>query len=468
MPNSSRIITHRPVGNSDASAESLLALGRLDLAAYATAVYPTFQLPAHLALIADRLEAVERGDVRRLLICLPPRHGKSLLTSQLFIAWFLGRHPSEHAILAMHGQEIADSFGRIIRNTLTGPMHQAIFPASRVSTDASAAHRFALMQGGSFRAVGKGSGLAGYGADMFVLDDLVRDAEEAQSETMRRSTWEWLTQVAFTRLSPTGRAVLIGTRWHERDVIGTLLAEHGDEWELIRLPAFAEENDPLGRDEGAALWPDRFGLADLESMKRQLGGIAWSALYQQTPQPPEGRLYRRDWFGTFAEPLPRSEYIRIALSLDCAAKIGATNDYSAAVVIGERSDGFDVLHAWRDRLEYGPLRDVVLQLARDWRPDEILIEDASAGTALIQQLNAETALPVIGIRPVTAKPNRAMSVLGLIESRRVSVPERAEWLDDFLCDVCSFPSGRHDDYTDALVQALRHLVDAPVPGIYVF
>lgn len=118
-------------------------------------------------------------------------------------------------------------------------------------------------------------------------------------------------------------------------------------------------------------------------------------------------------------------------------------------------------------LEYGPLRDVVL-LARDWRPDEILIEDASAGTALIQQLNADTALPVIGVRPISSKPNRAMSVLGLIESRRVSVHERAEWLDDFLGDVCSFPSGRFDDLTDALVQGLRHLVDSPVPGIYVF
>jgi predicted phage terminase large subunit-like protein len=449
------------------SVSDMLSLGRLDLAAYATAVYPSFQLPPHLALIADKLEAVERGEIRRLVICLPPRYGKSLLTSQLFIAWILGRNPSQHTILAMHGQEIADSFGRLIRNTLTGPMHQAIFPASRVASDASAAHRFALMQGGSFRAVGKGSGLAGYGADLFVLDDLVRDAEEAQSETMRRSTWEWLTQVAFTRLSPSGRVVLIGTRWHERDVIGTLLAEHGDEWELIRLPAVAEENDPLGREDGAPLWPERFTLSDLESMRRQLGGIAWSALYQQNPQPPEGRLYKRDWFGSFAEPLPRSEYIRIALSLDCAAKIGASNDYSAAVVIGEREDGYDVLHAWRDRLEYGPLRDAVLQLAHEWRPDEILIEDASAGTALIQQFHAQTALPVIGIRPVTSKPSRAMSVLGLIESGRLRVAER-EWRDDFLGDVCSFPSGRHDDFTDALVQGLRHLVDVPVPGIYLF
>jgi predicted phage terminase large subunit-like protein len=457
----------RPVRELSGSAEAMFSLARLDLAAYGVAVYPGFQLPPHLALIAGRLEAVERGDVRRLVICLPPRFGKSVLAAQLFVAWFLGRNPGQHAILAMHGQEIADSFGRVIRNTLTGGMHGAIFPGCRVASEANAAHRFALLQGGSFRAVGKGSGIAGYGADLLVLDDLVRDAEEAQSETMRRSTWEWLTTGALTRLSPNGCAVLIGTRWNEQDVIGTLLAEHGDTWELVRLPALAEDSDPLGREPGAPLWPGRFSLSDLESMRRQLGSVAFEALYQANPQPPEGRLFKREWFGSLAEPLPRSEYIRVALSLDCAAKIGAMHDYSAAVVIGEREDGYDVLCAWRDRLEYSALRDAVLRLCNAWTPDEVLIEDASHGTALIQQFS-ETALPVIGIRPTTSKTNRAMSVLGLIESGKVRVLEGAGWRDDFLADLGAFPGGRHDDFTDALVQGLRRLNDHPLPGIFIF
>lgn len=203
-------------------------------------------------------------------------------------------------------------------------------------------------------------------------------------------------------------------------------------------------------------------------MRRQLGSVPFAALYQAAPEPPEGRLFKREWLGTFAAPLPRDQYIRLLLSIDCASKIGASNDYSAAVVIGEHATGYDVLFAWRDRLEYGDLRRAVLQLAQDWRPDDILLEAASAGIALGQQLNDETSLPVIMIRPTTSKTNRAMATLGLFESGRVRVPEQATWKDDFLDEVCAFPAGKHDDFTDALVQGLRHFADVPVPGIFIF
>lgn len=452
------------------SDSDMLALGRLDLSAYAAAVYPRFELPPHLALIADRLEAMERGDIRRQVITTAPRHGKSLLCVQLFGAWWLGKHPADNVIIATHGEDLAATFGRSIRTIMSEGMHAAIFPDSRLSSDLSAMHRFGTTQGGSLRCVGKGSGLVGHGGDLIIADDLTRDSEEAHSDVQRQSTWSWFNEVLMTRLQPHGRVLVTGTRWSESDLLGRLIEDHGDQWQLVRLPALSEgaEVDPLGRGENEPLWPERFDRDALESMRRQLGSVPFAALYQAAPQPPEGRLFKREWFGTFAEPLPRGEYIRIALSLDCASKIGSSNDYSAAVLIGERADGFDVLFGWRDRVEYGDLRRAVLALAHDWRPDDILIEDASAGIAMGQQLEEETSLPVIMVRPTTSKMNRAMSTLGLFESGRVRVPEQATWKDDFLDDLCAFPAGKHDDFTDALVQGLRHFVDVPIPGIFVF
>jgi|UPI000472E68C phage uncharacterized protein (putative large terminase), C-terminal domain len=451
------------------SAESILGLARLDLATYSTAVYPNFECPAHLSLIANRLESLERGECRRLLVVAPPRSGKSLLCVQMFAAYWLGKRPTESIIVATHGEELAASFGRSIRNVMTGDVHRAIFPESRLAADLTAAHRFALTRGGSLRCVGKGSGLVGHGANLVIADDLCRDSEEAHSDVQQRSTWSWFTEVLMTRLQPHGCVVLTGVRWSQGDLLGRLMEEYANEWTVVRLPALSEgpELDLLGRDEGTPLWEERFNRDALESMRRQLGSVAFNALYQANPQPAEGSLFKAGWFPTYT-PQPRDSYLRIILSLDCASKTATTNDYSAGLVIGETENAFHVLHGWRAKLEFGALRSAILELAEMWKPDVILIEDAAAGTALIQEFNERTSLPVVGIRPISAKTNRAMTCLGVVEAGRVRLPEHASWKEDFLSELCSFPNGKWDDWTDSLTQGVRYAVDQPIPGIFVF
>ncbi|MGA9390323.1 MAG: terminase family protein [Candidatus Sulfotelmatobacter sp.] len=190
----------------------LLPLGREDLACYALAVYPNFELANHHRLIVDYLEAVERGDITRLIICMPPRHGKSLLGTQIFPAWFLGRNPDRSIITSSYNQELADDFGRKVRNLVINPVHRAIFPEFRVAQDATSMRRFSTTAGGSYYAVGRGGAITGRGADLLLIDDPLKDAEEARSELIRRALHEWFKSVAYTRLQPGGAVVLISTR----------------------------------------------------------------------------------------------------------------------------------------------------------------------------------------------------------------------------------------------------------------
>src|SRR6202007_1522448 len=214
----------------------LLGLATEDLACYAAVQWSSFELAQHHSLIVSKLEAVERGQITRLMIFEPPRHGKSLIASAIFPAWYLGKHPNRHVIFATYGQELSDDFGRQVRNFLLYPFHQAVFPDCRLSQDSSAAHRFNTTQGGAYYAVGRGGPITGRGADLLLLDDPIKDHEEANSETIRKVLHEWFSSVAYTRLMPGGAIVLIQTRWHEDDLAGWLLREHrAENWSVLIL-----------------------------------------------------------------------------------------------------------------------------------------------------------------------------------------------------------------------------------------
>jgi hypothetical protein len=202
---------------------SVLALARADLACYAMAQFLSFELAAHHRVIVDKLEAVERGEIQRLMIFMPPRHGKSLLATQMFPAWYLGRHPDRSVISASYGQDLADDFGRKVGNLISSPIHRTVFPTCRLAGAAASMRRFNTLAGGSYYAVGRGGPITGRGAHLLILDDLLKDREEAQSETVRRNLYEWYAHVAYTRLQPGAAIVLIQTRWHEDDLAGRLL-----------------------------------------------------------------------------------------------------------------------------------------------------------------------------------------------------------------------------------------------------
>jgi hypothetical protein len=213
------------------------------MACYAVAHWPGFELAAHHRIIVDKLEAIERGEIRRLMILMPPRHGKSLLSTQFFPAWYLGRNPERFVITASYGQELADDFGRRVRNLVSDPLHRAIFPAFRLSDDSTSMRRFNTTAGGSYYAVGRGGPITGRGAHLLIIDDPLKDREEAYSDTIRRSLHEWYSSVAYTRLQPGAAIVLVQTRWHEDDLAGRLLRENSSEWEVLALPAIAESEE---------------------------------------------------------------------------------------------------------------------------------------------------------------------------------------------------------------------------------
>lgn len=434
-----------------------LTEAQTDLAMYASAMWPKFECASHHRLIIEELERVERGEVDRLMIFMPPRHGKSLITSQLFPSWYLGRNPSKSIILASYGAELALDFGRRVRGFVTDGMHRRIFPgpATGIEDDNAAAHRFGLRGGGAFYAVGAGGPITGRGADLLLIDDPIKSREVAYSAAERRSLQQWYESVAYTRLQPGGAIVLIQTRWHMDDLAGWLMREHAEEnWRVVSLPAEAELNDPLDRQEGKALWPEKYPIESLERIREAIGTASWTALYQQRPTLEEGGIFKLAWFKTFADP---PSVANAVMSIDCAFKTGKENDYSVILVMGALDNGFFLFHVSRGRWEFGELERQVMALADIWKPRVLLIEDAASGQSLIQTLVSDTRLPVQPIKPLGDKQSRAHAISPLVESGRIYLPAQSAWGRDFLDELTSFPAAPHDDQVDAFTQALDYL-----------
>jgi predicted phage terminase large subunit-like protein len=435
--------------------QQLLALARGDLACYVAALWPQFLFAPHLNLIISKLEAVERGEITRLMIFMPPRHGKSLIASTIYPAWYLGRNPNRSVIFASYGQALSDDYGRQVRNLLADPLHQAIFSACRLSEDSAAAHRFNTTEGGAYFAVGRGGPVTGRGADLLILDDLLKGWSEANSETVRHDVHNWYLSDAYTRLAPGGRVVLIGTRWHQDDLAGRLLASSsGEHWDVLSLPAIAEEDESFRR-KGEALWPERYPLSVLEKSRAESERV-FVCLYQQRPTAVEGAIFKRDWWQFYRPPVV-GPFIRITQSWDTAFKTGEENDYSVCTTWGVTENAFILLHLCRVKVEFPELKRIMTSLAEQWNPHEILIEDCGSGPSIIQELRSSTRLPIKPVRPYGDKQSRAHAVTPAIQGGQAFLPETASWLPDFLDEMSSFPDGLHDDIVDSTSQALNYL-----------
>ena len=451
---------------SRATAQRAIALARNDLAVYCALAWPRFEMAHHHRLVVEKLEAVERGEIDRLMIFLPPRHRKSLITSQLFPPWYLGGHPDRSVIAASYGAELALDFGRRVRNFVADPLQAAIFPACKLATDSTAAHRFNLMSGGAYYAVGAGGPITGRGADLLLIDDPIKSDAQAYSAIERRTLQSWYETVAYTRLQPGGAIVLIQTRWHQDDLAGWLLREHADDgWVVVSLPAIAE-TDEGWRSQGEALWPKRFPLTRLAQIRQAVGGAAWQALYQQRPAAAEGAVFKREWWKTYTPANTPARFEQVVLSLDTAFKVGSSNDYSVGLVLGVGEAGYYLLDVWRDRAEFPELKRKVEILATRWTPHVVLIEDKASGQSLIQELRSDSRLPIRAIKVDSDKVTRAAAITPLVEAGRVFLPEAAPWLPDFMDEVSSFPAAPHDDMVDALTQALNYVRESSPGGIF--
>lgn len=434
----------------------------------------TYALPPHLALLDDHLYQLATGRIKRLMVFMPPRHGKSLLCSQYFPAWFIGKY-KKRVILTSYEATFAASWGRLARDVLT-EWGEAAFGV-RVSQKSSAGDWWELdgAQGrhGVMMTAGVGGAITGKGADLLIIDDPVKNAEEANSPTYREKAWRWYTSTAYTRLQPDAGVLVIQTRWHEDDLSGRILHEsqRPDEWRVLSLPAIAEQDEwyaiagcpPFRRNEGDPLWPAAYDTQALAHIRQDVGDYDWSALYQQHPTPRGGSVFQRAWFDrrypSYAA-LPR--FTMIIQSIDSAFKEGVANDYS--VIATWATDGRDyyLLRVWRDRVAYPDLIDAIRQEAAlcvhtfgDLHA--ILIEDKASGQSALQTLKRSTNLPLIGVHPDGSKVGRAESVSPLAQSGRIVLPEVADWLPDWLDEHVRFPRAAHDDCVDTTSQGLTYL-----------
>lgn len=428
------------------------------LASYACYQWPGYKLAAHHRLIARHLEAVERGDIKRLMITMPPRHGKSMLASEFFPAWYIGRNPDHYVVTATYAQELADDFGRKVKNQIEDDSYKAIFPGVSLADDSKSAKRFHIDgntggyehstgQRGAFYAVGVGGPLTGRGAHLLLIDDPVKNREDAESEVIRKKTKDWYTSTAYTRLMPGGRIVVIQTRWHEDDLAGWLQEEHKHEgWVVLDLPAI--------NDDGEALWPEQYDIPALEQIKRALPPRDWSALYQQRPSPDTGDYFKREWIRQ-VDKLPPKETLSIYGASDYAVTSGG-GDYTVHVIVGVDHEGrLWLLDMWRGQASSDVWVDAFCDLVRKWKPigwaEETGQIKSGVGPFLVkrmletQSFVAREQFPTRGDKAV-----RAQSIRGRMALAGMYVQKDAPWLSDLISEMMSFPVGVHDDAVDAL------------------
>jgi predicted phage terminase large subunit-like protein len=448
----------RTVPESQKAVAEALAFARESLTAFGAYMVSSFEPAPHVRKVAELLEAMERGEVRRAIVNLPPRHGKSLLCSVLFPLWLMGRDPKRSSIVASYGETLSIDHGRLARNLSAEPDYRALFgPEAALADDSSSAGRFHNRAGGSAFYVSTGSSVTGRGSDLFVIDDVLKDIAEARSRTVKDSIAEWFRYVALTRLSPQGRVLIASTRWATDDLPGRVMEEDPKAWHRLVLPALSDgEGDPLGRPEGAPLW-ERYGVEELANIRQSIGARAWESLYMQRPAPQEGAIFRREWFNTF--PAGASfRYRSVVQSWDTAfGKDADRGDFSACATIAASEDGFRVLHVLRARLAFPDLKHHMIEMARQWRPSAVIVEDSASGQSALQELRKESRLPLIPVKPQGPKEVRWEAVSPLFESGRVLFPAGAAWLDETLEELASVPAARHDDVTDALCQGLSYL-----------
>ncbi len=408
--------------------------------------FPDIQLAEHHQKIIKALMRVERGECKRLIINAPPRHSKSILTSEFFPAWCLGRDPTRQIICATYGQELSLTFGRRVKEQLSSPEFRATFPACRVKDDSCSAHRLDTTARGVYFATSVGGAATGAGAHVLICDDLIRSRADAESITIKDSTWDWFNSVARTRLQPGGAIVMINTRWSEDDPAGRAIEQGG--WEVLHLPAIS--------DDGKALWPEWFSLQTLLEIKREIGTYDFEALYQGRPSPRGGGIMHLAGVGRYdLDRIPPMQ--RLILACDTASKTKTVNDYSIIALMGKAADGIYVLGIWRQRAEYPALRAAIVAQFETHRPEMICIEDTSAGTAVIQELRSASGLPIKAVSCVADKVTRATPLSAGIECGRVKLPTRAPWLQDLETELAQFPNGKHDDQVDALALGYSEL-----------
>jgi predicted phage terminase large subunit-like protein len=415
----------------------------------------------HLEAIAYQLERVRRGEIRRLIINMPPRSLKSVTASVAFPAFVLGHNPARRIICVSYSGDLAKKHANDFRAVLEAPWYQALFARTRIGQKDSEAE-IELTARGFRLATSVGGTLTGRGGDLIIIDDPLKP-DDAYSEAKRNGANEWFKNTLLSRLDDkrTGAIIIVMQRVHMDDLTGFVTSE-SDEWEILNLPAIAEGDEviPISgtevyrRRSGEALSPVREPLSILQSMKVQLGSDAFSAQYQQAPVPPGGAMIKRHWIKRYVDLPTRHELSLVLQSWDTANKGGPENDFSVCTTwFITRDRRWHLVDVWRNRVDYPALKAAVRTLAARHGARRVLVEDAGAGTSLVQELLGEVN-GILAVKPDRDKISRMAVVSAKFESGLIFLPDRAPWLADFEAELFAFPGSRHNDQCDSVSQAL--------------
>lgn len=452
--------------------ESVRQKARDDLLAYVKFTMPDPEAPGDIERsayeaarfhveIAKALEAVERGEIKQLIFCMPPRHGKSEMATKRLSAWLSGRHPEWNLAIASYSDTMAQDFGSDTRAILTSPQHKQVFPNYRLRRGGTAKDNIQTSEGGRIVFVGRGGALTGRGAHVLLIDDLYKDHEEARSQAIRDQAWNWFTKVAMTRRMGPKLVCITMTRWHSDDIVGRLTDPENPyyneieakQWKIIRLPAIAEDDDPLGREPGTPLWPERYDMDFLLSQQR-LDPLGFAALYQQRPTVSDGVLFRRETI-QFYTPEQLPENLRVYAASDHAVGTGQRNDPSCFLVVGvDAHDNMYLLDCWWQRQPTDVAVEALLNMAWQHAPIIWWAEKGHISKSIgpfLRKRMQETRI-YVNIREVTPvgdKEQRAQSIAARVAMGKVFFPKNAIWTEKAINELLAFPNGNHDDFVDA-------------------
>jgi predicted phage terminase large subunit-like protein len=410
-----------------------------------------YEQAPHHRLIAEHLEAIERGELNRLMVFMPPRHGKSELASIRFPAWYMGRNPSREIISCGYGQQFTEEFGRKVRNLVADRDFRCVFPGVTLAPDSQAAGRWNTSRGGGYRAGsvggGSGRGITGKSAHLLLIDDPIKGYEEAESQLIRDKVWQWYLTEAYTRQMKVFAAVMVLTRWHWDDLAGRALEQQkagGDKWTVLSLPGINEKNE--------ALWPEYFPLERLEAIRTTIGPRNWSSLYQQRPTPDEGGYFERRWFRYYDSP---PEHLTRYGASDYAVTAEG-GDFTVHIVVGvSPADDIYLLDLWREQTAADVWIETYLALVGKhqphmWAAEKGVIEKSLAPYIAKAQEERGIYQALKGYASSADKPTRARSIQARLANGKVYFPRSAPWLAGLESELLQFPAGVTDDQVDAL------------------